>query len=108
MKIVSCILRNTGQGWYILDVGKHAPVGVASVEQFSDLLRLHYNFTAQTIGAVLATADETYILQDIICGCSMNAGYTDIYFKKVGQGGYVDPATLSAEFGNINVLGFFT
>ena len=108
MKQVCALLRNTGSGWFIISDADHHPKGVASVDTNSDHIRLHYDFTAKEVHTFVAMADETYILDDLLVGASIGMAYANIYFHRVGTSGWLDPATLTEAYGNINVFGVFS
>lgn len=101
-KTVTCILRNSGNGWGQID-GNHPSQGVDHIEQTSECVKVYYNFTAQKVHYFNTDIDETFLLDDIRCGMSVGATYASIYFKKIGQNGYLNPANVSAEWGNIQV-----
>lgn len=108
VKAVACILRNAGSGWHIISDGDHKPEGTSSVGQYSDRIRLNYDFTAKEVHTFIANVDETYLLQDLMVGVSIGMSYADIYFKRAGQSGYVNPSTLTEAYGNVNVWGWFS
>ena len=108
MIFVACLLRNTGSGWYIISDSDHYPKGVTSVDTNSDHIRLHYDFTATEVHTAVTCPDETYILSDVQVGASIGMAYANIYFKRVGTSGWLDPATLTETYGNVNVLGVFS
>lgn len=108
MKFVACLLRNTGSGWYIISDTDHKPLGVSTVDTNSDHIRVHYDFTANDVHTLVAAPDETYILSDVQVGASIGLSYANIYFKRVGTTGWLDPTTLTETYGNINVIGLFS
>ena len=108
MKMVCCLLRNVGSGWYIISDSDHHPKGVTSVAMHSDHITLNYDFTAKEVHTFVTVVDETYILSDLLVGASVGMTFADIYFKRVGTAGWLNPASLTETYGNVNVLGVFS
>jgi hypothetical protein len=70
-KVVACILRNEGSGWYaIQDVG-HEPVNILSVTNDSLAINVTFDFTASKICSFVATPDEYLAEQGYFMGSSV-------------------------------------
>lgn len=86
IKLVACILRNDGAGWYFVgDDGtiEHDHIGVSSVETLSDRIRVHFNFNAKNILGFVATPDDTFQSHGFFVGSSVGTDYADIKISKV-------------------------
>lgn len=104
-----CIIRNAGTGWNILIDSDHQPIGVTSLTQMSDRLRLFYDFTAVKVHSFHVTEDETYAALDPHkAGASVGFSYADIYIGRTGVAGKLNPSTVANANGNLFVSGFFT
>lgn len=71
----------TGE-WFVIDDIDHTPIGIASVDTFSDHIRVNYDYTGQDVVTLLVSVDETYAQLGVIAGASVGVEYADIYFNK--------------------------
>ncbi|SDO78970.1 hypothetical protein [Halobacillus aidingensis] len=71
------VIRNTGTGWgYIDDIG-HAPVNMDAISLYNGSINVHHTPNALKVGTLIATPDETYANDGLICGASV--GTTNSY-----------------------------
>ncbi len=106
---VAASLRNSGKGWYVIKDGEHEPLGVASVTNDSEVIRVNLNFKAKKIHTVVISADEAYATElALVCGASVSLTYIDIKCGHKGAKGLVNPNTLTIPGGNLWVHGVFT
>lgn len=79
-KVVACVLRNEGTGWYALDDTGHTPSGLASVSIVGKALNLNYNFTGSRVISLIAVPDERVASWGVTCGTSVGQNSAQIYF----------------------------
>lgn len=66
---VAGVLRNTGDGWYVLNDATHEPLNIASVSNDARSITIAYGRQFSTIRTFLITADETYAVRHgLVCG----------------------------------------
>ena len=82
-KIVACVLRNTGSGWFAIDDATHAPLNIDSVSDTATAVNVDYTSLGATevvYGA--AIADETFAgIYDF--GTSVGLTSTGIVIKAI-------------------------
>jgi hypothetical protein len=82
-KILAGVIRNKGTGWsYIEDVG-HAPINMNAVSVNSNgSIRVDHTPDAIKVGTLVATPDETFSNDGLICGASVGMTYSliDLHF----------------------------
>jgi hypothetical protein len=104
-KIVACILRNAGTGWYVLNDSEHRPIGVETVLQDPNGLTLVFDFVADTINTFLVGPDETFAKAGYSGGASVGMGSAYIQFGQNGVGR--GPSEIVSASGNFWVYGLF-
>lgn len=77
-KIVACVLRNTGSGWYAITDTNHRPINVQSVTVDGLSVKVTYPFTAKKVISLVATPDETLASLGISTGASVTPSYCNI------------------------------
>lgn len=106
---VAATIRNTGAGWYVIKDADHEPIGVASVSNDSEVIRVKLNFKAKKIHTVVVGADDAYATElNLVCGASVAFEYIDIKCGHKGVTGLVNPNTLTLPSGNLWIHGVFT
>lgn len=84
-QVVSCILRNTGSGFTILDDASHTPIGVSGVvTQSETALVVDFNFTATNAVSAVATPDETLGRIGYTAGISLGLSSLTVYVAQPG------------------------
>lgn len=59
-RIVACVLRNEGSGWYAITDSDHQPVGISAVMSDTNSIALTYDFTPTKVGTLVCCPDEYY------------------------------------------------
>ena len=90
-RVVSCVLRNTGNGWEAVDDKGHIPVGVNRVSETSDGITITYDFIATKVVSLVVTPDETFASMGLFCGSTVGreSATIKVYQGPQIQGGYV-------------------
>lgn len=106
LALVSCVLRNTGTGWAILDNAGHRPSNCTGLITHDDHLELRHPVGAVKVSSIAVTVDETYAGTGLRVGASVGLGLSRIYLYE-GLAGLppVDPATVHEPSGNLWVQG---
>lgn len=81
---VKAVVRGTAYGWKTIDDAGHTPIGVHSVIEMSDRVRVVFTTPCTRIAGAGATPDETYVVNGIATGASVALGHMDILFAKNG------------------------
>lgn len=103
---VAGVLRNTGSGFFWIDDSSHAPLNFdVAIETTSTEVTVHFSFVASKVGTLVVVPDETYALQGIFCGSSVDLDKARITFANTS--GLKDPTTLTSALGNFWVYGLF-
>ncbi|WP_329390298.1 hypothetical protein [Streptomyces sp. NBC_01716] len=92
--LISCVLRNTGDGWHILNDAGHSPSGVTKVTQRSAYLELTHATTALKVSSWQVTPDETFAARGVHVGASVGLASTRLflYTKQPANGAEATPA----------------
>lgn len=69
-RLVECVLRNTGDGWGVIDDATHKNMGVDSVEVDGYAVKVNYDFVAKRVVSAVASPDEVFSRAGIFCGAS--------------------------------------
>lgn len=107
---VACVIRRAGgQPWSAIDDGGHTPVGIRSIVETENAVRVYYDFTAGTIYSFSASVDETMAALGYSVGASVGLEYADVYIYRIESGIVVpvDPRTIDESRGNIWIFGYF-
>ncbi|RPK76605.1 hypothetical protein EES45_22870 [Streptomyces sp. ADI97-07] len=78
-RLVSCALRNSGQGWGIIADAGHQPAGALSVVERADHLELQHPVAAVTVSSLQVTPDETFAAAGLRAGASVGLNLSRIY-----------------------------
>ena len=93
--------------WAVVDDAAHRATGIARVELRADRVRVHYAFTAETIGDVQVTPDEGFSSAGIRPSASVGLSYADVFFHRDGSAEPINPALLSKANANVWISGEF-
>lgn len=96
---ISCTIRNTGSGWFILDTSGHTPSNCVSVVQAADHVEVYYGFTAAAVGSLIVDPDETFAPL-YRAGGSVGYDHVNIYMFTATGTTRLDPATVHNAIGN--------
>src|SRR5699024_4985857 len=82
IKIVTGILRNTGEGWDFITDAYHNRINSTVVESDDSGITLNYGFTAKKILSFVATPDETLAHAGFFVGASVGTTKAIIEMSK--------------------------
>lgn len=104
-RVVACALRNLGgsQYWQPISDAGHSPIGVSSVDTFSDRIVVNFDFSGSKVVYGSATPDETLVSSNYTCGASVGTSSLTIWLSRTALTGYV-----SYSGGSWSVQGDFT
>ncbi|GGK24852.1 hypothetical protein GCM10011583_66150 [Streptomyces camponoticapitis] len=105
LALLSCVLRNDGSGWEILNDSGHSPSGITGVNQLADRLELLHAATALKVSSVQVTPDEYLAARAYRCGISVGLATSRIYLYRGTSTTPLSPATVVAASGNLWVTG---
>lgn len=83
IKTVGCVARYNGKEWYLIDDEEHTPLHIKCIKTNSknDFV-IEYDFTASKVISLVATPDETYAINDCLCGASVGLEYSRILVRE--------------------------
>lgn len=88
IKVVTCILRNTGAGWFAISDSEHSPLNILSVTNDTNDVIITYDFTAKKVLSLVAVPDETFNTEGYSFGASVGKTMSKInifrHSKSVG------------------------
>lgn len=94
--------------WATIDDATHQSTGIASVETYSDHVRINYTFVASKVSSVQVTPDEAFASADVRVGASVGLDHLDLYFFMPSYGtAPVPPGLLTKSGANIWITGLF-
>lgn len=106
---VHCVIRNSGNGWGILNDIGHLPIGVSSLVQLPDRVEVIFDFVAKKVHSFAVVPDETYAaLDQYVAGASVGFDKAVIFFARPTVNSKVNPANIANPSGNFFVAGFFS
>lgn len=104
--LVAGVIRNTGAGFFFVNDSDHAPLNLElTIETTATEVTIHFSFVASKVGSLVVTPDETYAVQGIFCGSSVDLDKARITFAN--SGGLVNPNSLTSGLGNFWIQGLF-
>ncbi|MET4925457.1 hypothetical protein P3L51_24410 [Streptomyces sp. PSRA5] len=106
LALLACVLRNSGDGWKILNDAGHSPSGITGVITHPDRLELTHADTAAKVLSVQVKPDEYLTARAYRCGESVGLAASRIYLYKGTSTTPLSPATVVAATGNLWVKGF--
>lgn len=89
VKIVACVIRNTGAGWELVG-GEHDSINVESVTNDNSKIIITYSFKATKVVSFVACPDETMASEFMLMGASVGVetALINLYQNK-SMGGYI-------------------
>lgn len=110
--IVAGVLRNTGDGWKLIEDKSHSSLNCNSVYiiDSAEFVTVDYSgIDAKSVISFVVTPDETFTEQGYSCGASVGLEYSNIYFYKNSNGinENFDANKLVSETGNFWFIGVF-
>jgi hypothetical protein len=96
---ISCTIRNTGAGWFILDTSGHTPSNCHHVVQAADHIEVYYGFTAAAVGSLIVDPDES-LVPYYRAGGSVGLDHVNIFMFTAIGATRLDPATVHSASGN--------
>lgn len=100
---LSGTVRCTAGTWAAVNDTAHHPYGITSVTSSSTWVRVAHA-TIPAVGSVQATADETYVADDVTVGASVGLSYIELHFA---QGGVpVAPSSVCTAYSNVWLTGW--
>lgn len=106
-KIVSGVIRNTGNGWELISDTAHEPLHIESVSNNNSAITIDYSFTAKKVVSFVVTPDETFVRNGLNAGSSVGLDKSLIYLSEQGTGVYSDPNEVISSKGNFWFYGIF-
>lgn len=108
---VSCVIRNDGEKWFVLDDVDHRPLNCHSIYLGTDnsgreFLILNYGAEARYVHDLSVSADETFVGR-FHAGASVGLADSSIYFTDA-NGSYVSPVSVYDPRGNFFVRGLLS
>lgn len=102
------VIRKSNNVWSLINDGGHKPknlasVGVVNGGSAGGYVEIHYATPAAKVGTFIATPDETYAQQGVVCGCSV--GFTSAKLKFWKNGAAVSPNSMTEGLSNIWLFG---
>jgi hypothetical protein len=102
--IIAGVIRNTGSGFQFINDSDHGPLNMVVGTVITGPVGVIINFEPGTkILTFLVGPDETYAIQNITCGASVNFDNALIRFGN--SAGAIDPQTLTNPSGNFWIFG---
>lgn len=104
--VVAGVIRNAGDGWYVISDAAHQPLNIESVRSDDTSISVVFGTQFSAIRTFIVSSDETYAEQGVVCGASVAL---DLAIIKCSRGGQpVSPAHLMDKLGNLWLYGVFT
>ncbi|MFJ9113030.1 hypothetical protein [Streptomyces sp. NPDC102283] len=81
-RLLSAVIRNTGDGWGLINDASHQPSGITSVETQSDRLILQHGVGAAKVSSLQVTPDEWWAARGLRCGASVGLTSTSVFLYR--------------------------
>ncbi|MBE6572991.1 MAG: hypothetical protein E7652_01190 [Ruminococcaceae bacterium] len=109
---VAGVIRNSGDGWQLIEDDKHAPLNCKSVSVNESKGSISINYSDLNIKKVITftvTPDETLSSMGYTCGASVGIDHTDVYIyrEKLGIILEKNPNKVVSSNGNLWFSGMF-
>lgn len=101
------IRRNADGSWATIEDSAHVSTGISHVEVLADRLRLHYSQSMYKIITFHTDGDEVFKASHIEPGPSVGLDYADIFLYKAGSATPISPNSISNQYANIWISGYF-
>ncbi|WP_314195008.1 hypothetical protein [uncultured Arthrobacter sp.] len=91
-RVVACAIRNTSQGFQVINDAAHTPVGVSSITTAKDgmSVTIGLSFQGASVSSVVAAPDETLAAAGYVVGASVGLGTITLFASQPGGfGDYV-------------------
>ena len=107
---VAGTIRNSGDGWYVLDSGNHTPIGIDRIEVANGNIRVWFTFTATDVHTFCVTPDDRYASLGYLLGPSVGTQVATIKVSRIVEGSVkaVDASEMADPIGNIWIYGLFS
>lgn len=103
--LVAGVIRNSGNGWALLNDDGHEPIGITGVSQDDQKIIITYAPQSKVI-ALTVTVDETMAAEGYSVGASVGLDTTRIYIYDKDNNA-VNPKDYVNKLGNIWIEGYF-
>lgn len=77
-RLISGTIRNTGDGWKLINDSTHRPTGITGVTVLSDRIQINHAVGAVRVSSMQVTPDETYA-ERLRCGVSVGLDSSTIF-----------------------------
>lgn len=109
---IAGVIRNSGNGWYVINDKDHKSLNIDSVETTANYIRVYYSFNAKYIYTFSVSSDEALIKAGIIAGASVGLNSSTIQLSKISlmSSGKVSPLVVDTHqypFSNLWISGRF-
>jgi len=103
--IVAGVIRNTGDGWNVINDNGHNSINICSVSNDEKIITIKYCDKVDKVITFLCVSDETYLKYS--CGSSVSRDEARLYLLKSSNGKRINPNKLNNKNGNFWVYGLF-
>ena len=112
VRIVSGVLRNSGEGWQLIEDRSHSSLNcnsVYSVDSAGFITVDYSGINAKSVISFIAVPDESFAKDGYSCGASVGLEYSNIYlYRNIdGINEEVEASELVSETGNFWFIGIF-
>lgn len=102
--IIGGVIRNVGDGWYLIQDESHETIGIDSISQDDKAITIYYK-DKQKVNSIAVTVDETMASEGYTVGASVGVNKTLIYLYKDGKS--IKPSDYNNVLGNVWIQGVF-
>lgn len=102
---IAGVIRNSGQGWDLVQDRGHETLGIKSVSEDDEKISIFYDDKSK-VNALSATIDETMASEGYTVGASVGLNITYLYIYDKDQN-LVTPSDYLNDKGNIWIQGIF-
>ena len=105
LSLVAGVIRNSGDGWSLIQDNDHETIGIKEVSQDNEKIIVKYDEQTK-VNATTVTVDETMASEGYTVGASVGKSETWILiFDKEGK--RINPSDYNNDIGNIWIQGVF-
>lgn len=111
-RLLSAVLRNTGNGWHILEDKGHRPTSITRVTTHANRLEIAHPINALRVSSMQVTPDEALAARGLRVGISAGLDLCFLYLYTAppptdgGPAKPANPATIAVPDGNLWITGF--